>query len=71
MDLLARHWLGTAWVVFGVWGMFATSVHPKEPAILPLFVAGVLFWVWVFRGFVRFVGRAWHHGARNAQNGSR
>ena len=64
MDLLLKHWLGTAWIVFAVWGMYSTSLHPQQPAILPLLLAGVFFWVWIIRGFVRFLGRNWRHGAR-------
>lgn len=63
MEILLKHWLGTTWVIFGVWGMYATSLHPKEPAILPLFLAGIFFWGWVIRGFVRLIGRIGHNRA--------
>jgi hypothetical protein len=62
MDLLARHWLGTTVVVFATWGMFATSLHPRTPAIFPLVVAWLFLCVWLLRGFIRFCGRAWRHG---------
>jgi 4-hydroxybenzoate polyprenyltransferase len=62
-EILQRHWLGTLVCIFAVWGMYATSMHPKTPALLPLVLAGVFFWAWVFRGVYRFVGRTFRHNA--------
>jgi hypothetical protein len=61
MEVLLKHWLGTTWLVLGVAAMAITSQDPKHPPILLLALSSVFFWVWVIRGFVRFLGRAWHH----------
>ena len=61
MDFLRKHWLGIAVLVSFV--IYVAQMPPRFDAkmVVSASVFMLLFVVWVFRGFIRFVGRAFHH----------
>lgn len=63
MGFIQKHWLGAMVLVMFLWVCLAIVTHDPRGARLPAILFWVFFVPWLFRGFIRFVSRAWHHGA--------
>lgn len=71
MSWLKRHWLGVAVLVSCI--VYGAQMPPRFDTKMVVSAGVFLFLlaVWMLRGFVRFLGRAWHHGARTATRDAR
>lgn len=67
MRFLLRHWLGSAVLLMFLWVAFALANNDPRGARLPAMLFWLFFLPWMLRGFVRFLGRAWHHSVRTGQ----
>jgi hypothetical protein len=61
MEFLQRHWLGLAVLVTFALAASSMIPDPRHANLRTFGLFDVFLLVWMFRGFVRFVGRAWHH----------
>ena len=64
MDFLKRHWLGIALLLDVAWIALAVTYGTARDAQVPAILFWFLFVPWLIRGFIRFCGRAWRHGAK-------
>lgn len=71
MGFLKKHWLGI--LVLASFVLYAVQLPPKFDAKMIAAASLFLFFLgfWLFRGFIRFCGRAWHHGAQTAKRTAR
>jgi hypothetical protein len=66
MEFITKHWLGSLVLVSLIWLTLAANLGTYAEARTPALIFIVLFPIWALRGFVRFLGRAWRHGAKTS-----
>ena len=64
METIKRRALGIAVLVALVWFMYAAATTRFPGDMLPCGIFAALLGAWVVRAVVRFMGRAWRHGAK-------
>jgi hypothetical protein len=61
MRFIGRHWLGILVLLALAFAMLGMATMPRD-LVVPFYLPfALLAPVWMFRGFIRFVGRAFHH----------
>jgi hypothetical protein len=63
MEFITKHWLGIMVLSTFTWYAIAVQGGHYQKGFFPGLIFLLLFGTWLLRGFVRFLGRAWHHGA--------
>jgi hypothetical protein len=71
MNFIGRHWLGLTVLSLFALTMVTMVQGPHRDFLVFDGLFALSFVVWALRGFIRFVGRAWHHSVTSQPRDAR